>query len=198
MYFDPGKPWTGRTVAILGSGESMSQAVADSVRHLPRIAINKTSDLALDAEYIFAADAMFWQCNLDYEQRSGIKVSTQQRMRIRPNVPRWVEVMQWGGISGFDERPGYLRSGSNSGYQALHLAASMGARRILLFGFDCHGGHWHGPHERPLDNPNGHAFDSWIKAFRKLAPILAGKGIEVENCTPGSRLDCFPSMAAAA
>lgn len=200
MYWEPGEPWTGQQVAILGSGPSMSQAVADSVRHLPRIAVNRTSDLALDAEYIFALDAMFWQQSLDYEQRAGVKVSLQQRMRHRPNVPAWVKVMKWGGCSGFDERPGYLRSGGCSGAAALHFAASIGAREVLLFGFDCHGGHWHGAHDskRGLGNPNEQTFRGWIKNFEKLAPILSARGVSVVNCTPGSRLDCFPLMRAAA
>jgi hypothetical protein len=176
----------------------MSQAVADSVRHLPRVAINRTSDLAPDADYIFALDAVFWRENLDYEQRAGVKVSLQQRMRIKPNVPAWVRVMQWGGCSGFDERPGYLRSGGCSGAAALHFAASIGAREILLFGFDCHGGHWHGEHISPLANPKEATFGGWIKNFEKLAPILKARGVSVVNCTPGSRLECFASTPLAA
>jgi hypothetical protein len=198
MYLNPGTPWVGATVAVLGSGPTMSRKVADSVKHLPRIALNTTHKLAVDADYIYGGDALWWQRHLEVFDCAGWKVSMETRSRTWPNVPERVEVMRWGGQNGFDDRPGYLRSGGSSGYQALHLAASMGAKRILLFGFDCHGGHWHGDHPNPLGNPMESTYAGWIRAFNALAPLLAERGVEVTNCTPGSKLECFPALELAA
>jgi len=79
------------------------------------------------------------------------------------------------------------------------LAASLGAKRILLYGFDCHGGHWHGEHESPLGNPMLSTYAGWIRNFTSLAPLLVEREIEVVNCTPGSKLECFrPALDRAA
>lgn len=198
MYFNPGTPWTGATVAVLGSGPTMSRKVADSVKHLPRVVLNTTYQLASDADYIYGADPLWWHRWPEVMLCNGWKVSMQSRSRMYPNVPPGVHVMRWGGLLGFDDRPGFLRCGGSSGYQALHLAASMGATRILLFGFDCHGGHWHGEHPNPLGNPMQQTYGGWIRNFNTLAPLLAERGIEVVNCTPGSKLECFPAMELAA
>jgi len=202
MYLNPGTPWQGATVAVLGSGPSMSLKVADSVKHLPRIVLNTTYQLAPDADYIYAADPMWWiwateQLWWDHSSK-GWKMTMESRSRQHPNVPKEIGVMRYGGLHGFDDRPGYLRSGGNSGYQALHLAASMGAARILLFGFDCHGGHWHGDHPDKLGNPMASTYAGWIRNFTSLAPLLRERGIEVVNCTPGSKLECFQPMELAA
>ena len=202
MYFNPGTPWTGKTVAVLGSGPTMSRKIADSVKHLPRIVLNTTYQLATDADYVYAADPLWWDSEFGrnaFLLCKGWKVSMQSRSRMYPNVPKDVHVMRWGGTIGFDERPGYLRTGGFSGYQALHLAASMGATRILLYGFDCHGGHWHGKHPNPLGNPMQGTYERWIRNFEILAPLLTERGIEVINCTPNSKLECFrPAMELAA
>lgn len=192
MYWIPEQSFRDQTVAVLGSGPSMSQSVADSVKHLPRIAINTTYQLARDADIIYGADSMWWrQWEHDVKDLPGTKVSIEYRTGIHPNGPEFVRVLRWGGTSGYDERPGYVRWGGHGGYQALHLAASMGAKRVLLFGFDCQGGHWHGAHPNPLGNPLEQTLKSWMGYLEDLAPILEARGVEVFNCSPISRLECF-------
>jgi hypothetical protein len=95
------------------------------------------------------------------------------------------------GETGFDPDPHCLRTGGNGGYQALHLAVHAGAARVLLFGFDMRGSHWHGDHEAPLRNPKPHQFANWIERFAAVAPELARRGVDVVNCTPDSDLTCF-------
>lgn len=95
--------------------------------------------------------------------------------------------------AGFSREPDTINGGGNSGYQAVHLAATFGARRIALIGFDMQrtGGkeHWHGKHEGKL--PNGQGFPRWIRAFSPLADDLRLLGVEVVNCTPTTALHCF-------
>lgn len=94
---------------------------------------------------------------------------------------------------GFCKEPDSINGGGNSGYQAVHLAATFGASRIALIGFDMQrtGGkeHWHGKHEGRL--PNGVGFPRWIKAFQALSQDLHRMGVEVVNCTPTTALKCF-------
>jgi hypothetical protein len=81
--------------------------------------------------------------------------------------------------------------GSNSGAGAILLAATLGARQIMLLGYDCKidgKRHWHEDHKRPLGNCE--SAHRWPEYFRKAAELLSG--VDVVNCTPGSALDVFP------
>lgn len=92
------------------------------------------------------------------------------------------------GLSGARDRITY---GGNSGHQAIHLAYNLGASRILLLGYDFGGqGHWFGDHPQPLFS--GHNFDMWLTEMAYLAQALAGKGVEVINCSRESAITCFP------
>lgn len=84
--------------------------------------------------------------------------------------------------------------GSNSGAGAILLAAMLGAKRIMLVGYDCKvegRRHWHEDHKKPLGNCE--SVLRWPEYFRKAAELLAG--VAVVNCTPGSALDVFPMGA---
>jgi len=67
--------WQGATVAVLASGPSLTQEVADSVKHLPRIAVRRAFRLAPDADLVLALDGPpnfgFWA---ESEGFAGIRV----------------------------------------------------------------------------------------------------------------------------
>lgn len=187
--------WEGETCVILASGPSMNQAVANTVRGTRTIAINTTFQLAPWADMLYAADARWWKA---YEKPidgpswrilGGIKVACE------PTQYKEVHQIKNTGESGFDPDPGCVRIGGNSGYQAIHIAAHAGAKRILLCGFDMKGCHWHGRHPEPLRNHGEGIYARWLKNFDGLAKALNGLGIEVLNCTPGSALKAFPMVA---
>lgn len=89
-----------------------------------------------------------------------------------------------------------FQHGGNSGGGAISLAAHLGARRIVLLGYDCKHGkdgkrHWHGDHPKGLGNAN--VIDKWPRHFRDLSLRL--KGIEIVNSTRDTALDVFPLMS---
>lgn len=142
---------------------------------------NDTYRLAPWADLLYGADADWWRRNPDARQFAGVKVCSDDSLQ-------WSEVMslRHTGKIGFDADPACIRSGGNSGYQAVHVAAQAGAARILLCGFDMGGAHWH---DAPA--PAAHLFATWIERFETLADALRGQ-VEILNCTPGSALKCFP------
>ena len=87
-----------------------------------------------------------------------------------------VVILEGSGESGFDERLGWLRHGKNSGYAATHLAAQLGARTIVLVGFDFRAvdgrSHFFGDHPLELSlavqAPPDYA--KWAMAFRGSRP----------------------------
>ncbi len=183
--------WEGRTVAILASGPSMSLAVANAVRAagIPSIAINDTYRLAPWADMLYACDANWWRHHAeDALKFAGLKVTCDDDHVSFDAVLHLKQT----GDSGFDPDPSCIRTGNNSGYQALHVAIHAGARRVLLCGFDMQGGHWFGSHPEGLTDavPDVHR-KFFIPEFETLAPMLPSLGVEVVNCTPNSALRCF-------
>jgi len=178
--------WVGQTVAVLASGPSMSPQVAEAVGAcgVQSIVVNSTFRLMPNASCLYAADEEWWSTNPDSLAFAGLKVS----------VGRVKGVLQLrnSGTVGFDKDPGALRTGGNSGYQAVHLAAHTGASKILLCGFDMGGQHWHPEHQSPLRTTPQERYPVWIDRFNQLGAALKGLGIEVINCTPGSRITAFP------
>lgn len=186
--------WVGETVAVLASGPSMSQVVADKVRAagLHAVVVNDTYRLAPWADILYAADRRWWEANPEAATEfAGIKLVGQSGVHL-PGV----QVMMNSGTNGFDPNPRFVRHGNNSGHAAIHVAIHTGAARILLCGFDMHdrdGLHWFGLHTRKsndgkiLRNPAHNSFRTWLKR----ASDLAAGGAEILNCTPGSALRCF-------
>jgi hypothetical protein len=186
--------WPGKTVAILAPGPSLKKATADLVqaRGLPTIAVTSAAPLAPWADMIYAADEDFWRINRWAFDLPGMKVG----MCSYPGVlelaiSRRTEARGEDRHNGFDPDPSRLRTGGNSGYQALSIAVHAGAAKILLFGFDMGGTHWHGEYPAPLRNTHPDQFAKWIERFRELAPLLLARRIDVVNCSPTSALDCF-------
>lgn len=83
----------------------------------------------------------------------------------------------------------------NSGAGAIALAASFGAQRVILLGYDCQhtGGktHWHGNHPPGLGNAG--KVSSWPSQFQQLKRQLSG--VEVVNASRETALTCFPRMS---
>ena len=79
----------------------------------------------------------------------------------------------------------------NSGAGAIALAARLGAKRIILLGYDCQKtdgkAHWHGDHPAGLGNAGG--VSDWPAQFGKVAADLAG--IEIINCSRSTALRCW-------
>lgn len=182
--------WDGQTVIILASGPSMSADVAETamLSEARVITINNTVRLAPWANMLVGGDVEWWESNIkQWRAFLGLRVTA-----AWTNLYSEILRLRITGREGFDPDPSCVRTGNNSGYVACHVAAHAGAKRILLCGFDMHGGHWHDPHKEPMRDHGEDIYPNWIRLFGTLAPELAKRGIEVLNCTPGSALKCFP------
>lgn len=164
--------------AVLCTGPSMSQAVADAVRNLRVVAVNGSYELAPWAEALAANDVNWWAKNPQAHTFKGQKFTTNR-------------------IKGVERVEGRSAVGPPvcSGVLGLEVAKMLGASRILLLGADFHGSHFFGDYTNGLKNTTDvrrrqHAaqFALWKRANPKM---------EVINCTEGSKLECFPRMALA-
>jgi hypothetical protein len=186
--------WPGQTFAILGSGPSLTRAQIElcRARHWRLIAINRGFEIAPDADVIYWCDRRFGEQHAGdprFAYHSGLRISLENDGQPADFHPRNA------GPNGFEVKRDGLRTGLNSGYQAIQLARHLGAARIVLLGYDMHADprstHWHEPHPWPLDADIRVA---WRARFPELIPQLTAEGIEVINATCGSALDCFPKI----
>ncbi len=199
------REWVGETAAVLASGPSMTREQAEAVRGKCRvIAVSNQGIDTLDsvtrhvtpafapwADVLYSADQKWWK---HYREQAlkfkGYKVTvTAQRAFDDLLALKRSEDHKW-----FDPRPTHLCYGGNSGYQAVHLAAHFGVKRIILLGFDMKNGrggrkHWFGNHPAKLNSAP--VYSGWIRAFDRFAVVLKDLGIEVINCSPDSALRCF-------
>lgn len=181
--------WPGEIVACVASGPSLTQADVDQLRGRCKvIVVNDNYRLAPWADLLYAADEKWWDHHHGVPEFAGIKVTWSVPAAKRWNLKRVPGVRQ----PGLSCDPARLHLGGNSGYQAINLAWLMGARRIVLLGYDMQAApgktHWFGDHPKPLQN-NG-TFKRWIANMATIRPTL--HGVEVINCSRATALECFP------
>lgn len=183
------------TMAICAAGPSMDEETALRLHALQPdlkiISINKSYDLLPFADVVYACDQKPWLWYPYMQSATGIKVTM--------TVPLYEDVHQVrnAGRLGLSVDPDALCTGGNSGYQAINLAVHLGAKTILLFGYDMKPNargsmHWHKEH--PIPTPATGCRD-WLINFKSIVYPLKNMRIRVINCTPESSLDLFPKMS---
>jgi len=191
--------YRGETMAIIASGPSLTQEQVDLVMELPTIAVNDAYKLAPWADILYACDAKWW--NWHNPEFAGRKVGLKWNAITGSYHANWAEDIHpdvWAlastGTEGLEDCPNGLKTGANSGYQAINLAVHLGAKRILLLGFDMQAvdgkNHWFGEHPDGVSPP----YDNMLLHFPSIVEPLKKRGVEVINCSPDSILDVFPKM----
>lgn len=177
--------WVGDTVVLLASGPSLTQEDCDAVRGKARvIAINRTIELAPWADALYCADAKMWKWLRGAPTFDGLKYGAEARVGQVNVVDYGVTVLKVNNKIVLSQDSTTLAHGRNSGYQAVNLAVLLGARRIVLLGYDFQSGphgekHWHADH--PQDSRPD--FQRWIEMFERLAPAVAAAGVDLVNAT---------------
>ncbi len=187
--------WRGATVVCLGGGPSLTGADAARCRGRARvIAINDAYRLAPWADLLYFCDHRWWSWHRDtaaFKSFAGVRVTLDARVAAEEPSVHYVHNA---GREGLNLDRGHLMTGRNSGYQAINLAVQLGAKRILLLGYDMRAvdgrTHWFGDH--PTETRPGVYVGAMLPMFETIAAPLAASGVEVVNCTPGSALATFP------
>jgi hypothetical protein len=212
----PQGEWEGETCVILAGGASLGNERTGVYTDLSAIGLAQARVITINdswrlfpADVYYFCDASWWRQQLTdnklvvngKETRFADIVRTGFWVTAGPDPPNHpnVHALQLTGQCGFEPNPQALRHGSNSGYQAIHVAAHYGARRIVLLGYDMKvqpdgRTHWH---TGPRDNATTfrHTINhSFLPHFKTLAGPLAKRGIEVINATPDSALTIWPYM----
>jgi hypothetical protein len=190
------KLFPGETIACLGCGPSLTQDDVNAVRGRARvIAINDAFILAPWADVLYACDQHFWKIHNGVPEFQGLRYS----LTAKPGKWPGVQNLKYTMGDGLDLDPSSVKtgrgSGSNSGYQAINVAVHLGAKRILLLGYDMQLGtkgekNWHKPHDVRPASP----YAEFRKSFQSLVQPLKNAGIEVVNCSRRTALTAFPCV----
>lgn len=210
--------WKDETVVIAGGGESLTADQLSQCRGWARvIVINDGYLLAPWADIHYFCDYKFFEWHYKHEHPAqklfgkaratslfwgfqGMRValeSAAMASQYDPSIKflRNYSSPEWHG-GHVNEKTGLelgrrdgVRTGGNSGHQAINLAVHLGVSKILLLGFDQKGTHWFGDHPKPSNadftNTLAGRYATLLKPLRKL-------GIAVVNVTPESALQSFP------
>jgi hypothetical protein len=183
------------TIVCLGGGPSLTPADVDFCREKARVlAIKDSIRLAPWADWLYACDHKWWQHYGDTVNFSGPKYGLEEA-----SAP-WAQILRQTGPLGLELDPTGLRTGRCSGYQAINLAVHLGAKKIVLLGYDMQPGpkgerNWFGP--RPpsywLALP---AWDvSITQCWASIVDPLKALSVEVINATRSTALHVFPQQS---
>lgn len=187
--------WPESTVVCIGGGPSLTREdVAHCEGRARVIVINDGHRLAPWADVLYAADSRWWR------YYHGVPSFTGRKYSLQAEAGRWpgVEVLRNTGMNGLELDPAGLRTGKNSGYQSINLAVHLGARRILLLGYDMQAesegtSHWFGAHPKEIRSGPPHFV--YVEHFWTLLEPLRALGVTVINCTRRTALEMFPRQS---
>ncbi len=186
------------TIVCIAGGPSLTPADVEACRgRACVIAINDAIRLAPWADVLYACDPQWWRWHHGVPGFAGPRfalegVAWRQLEPVRASLEwaREVDVLRNTGEAGLELAPDALRNGRNGGYQAINLAVHLGARAIVLLGYDMQGrSHWFGDH--PIKSQD---FAACVPGFETLRAPLSDLGIDVINASRESAIPTFDRL----
>lgn len=188
--------WPGSTIAIIGGGPSVAQVNLDVLFKFRTIGVNHAFRLG-PVDLCWFGDFGWYETNKnDLAKFAGLKATccTQLPEENWPGIKRLRRSRKQFGIE--SERSDAVAWNHNSGASAINAAYHLGAKRVLLVGFDMkrvagrtHYHNFYGP--TPKEKKT---YDRHLKGFDQIAIDAMLLGLEIINCTPGSAITQFPFM----
>jgi hypothetical protein len=174
------------TTVCIASGPSLTQEDVNYVKGKAFvIVVNDNYLRAPWADVLWGCDLAWW--NLQYEKRPDkIKAFAGRKFSLRYNKDGVVKLAD-SKQTGLAKRWPNIATGKNGGHQAVNLAYHLGAKKIILLGYDMQYTndkvHWFGKHPNPLKNPGRSLMIQWKRNFEGLSRALDAEGVTVINCS---------------
>lgn len=186
--------WPQSTIVCVGSGPSLLMKDIDTAFNAGArlLVVNDAVRLTGNcADLLFAADAKWWrwhQSVADADLPQHLWTVDPDARQYRPSV----HVVNYNGHAGFERSRCSIRTGGHSGYMAVHLAAHLGAAKIILLGYDLQP--TNGQHHFFGDHPdrNHLNYPYRVGVYETLREPLAHRGVRVLNASRATALTTFP------
>jgi hypothetical protein len=198
--------WPDSTAYILGGGPSLSECPLELLRGRNVLGVNQAYTIqACDVPVNYSGDRRWYDWNVDDLPRyQGILYTSYPHFspdkRYAPiNLGR----ISTHGIS--DKNRSTICWNGNSGASAINVAYWLGARRIVLLGFDMGRNrnrfNWHAEYPKVpiIDKETGRPdrrspYRQFLKCWDAIARDAKRLGLEILNATPGGNLHKFPRV----
>lgn len=195
-------------MACIGTGPSLTtqQVETSRAKGFALAGCNLVYQMVPDLRLLFATNEGFWVHYWD-----EIRTHPCEKWTNNDEAARRFGINHIRGIDrrGLSVKPDRLHHGHSSGYQLLGLAYLMGAKRIVLLGYDMRYAPDYDGRERKVGSVPRHYFGEYPSGLRHWPKVSVREGVhfelvnlyrsvadqglvEIINCTPGSALDCFP------
>ena len=187
------KLWPDSTAYIIGGGPSLEDTNLPLIHSENIIGVNDAFKLGDWVDICWWGDCRWGVWNHEALQEfKGLNVSC---TRCNCQHPNTLKVRRREGF-GISDNPAEVFWNRNSGASAINLAYHLGARRIILLGFDMKmkDGHhnWHSNHR---SNPRAAIYqERYLPVFEKIAADASRLRVEIVNATPDSELKIFPMV----
>lgn len=192
-YWTPEPLFAGHSVAVLGNGPSLSMDVVADLDPRYVIAVNSAIRLCQDAHVLFSRDSAWCQKYpaLIDTAWSALKVTTKmdaakERGMLLVRMERRESFATIGHPA--------IRYGVSGGHAAVSLAIAMGAKEIMLYGFDGRTvdgrSHWHDDYVEPRRE----VYATFAAGWRGWNAAALARGCKIYNATRGSVIREFPFL----
>jgi len=171
----------GETIYIVGGGPSLKDFDFELLKNKIVIAVNKAFLYLPFAQVLYWSDSSFYDTfKKEIHLFKGIK-ATKNPSPKNDDIINLVET----GREGLELEPNGIRTGGNSGYAAINVAYHLGAKKIVLMGFDGKNGpggntHWHdgygkkGASDEVMQR-------NWLPHYSSLVNALEDRRVKIYN-----------------
>lgn len=202
--------WLDETVFVVGGGPSLLGMDLQPIHVCPVLGVNNAFELGLWVDVTFFGDKRWFEINKDRLLAHPSLVVTCNPWSMFTMMNRVKQLPKAGRNGLYWKGQDKLCWNQNSGAAAINLAVLLGAKRIVLLGFDMkvdeakgyRGGHnWHAYHEQLNSVPRKQIYgDRFLDGFKRIKADLEtmnselGTEVEILNATPDSAMDLFPMV----
>ena len=186
--------WLDETVFIIGGGPSLKGFNWSLLAGKKTIAINRAIQFYPKADALYFTDGRVYSWyKKDIDEFKGLKYT----IRNLGAHDGTINILRKGVKFGLEAERTSLAHGNNSGYAAINLAVHLGAKKIILLGYDMGNdgtvSHFHDGYPVPTTSEKIYR-DQFIPGFTILRELLFAKGIQCYNASIHSKLDVFPKI----
>lgn len=200
MIVEPDLFSASEPVFVVGCGTSIRDAVFPNWRKLSKrqlVVTNMAAAFFPQAAVHCTIDGGWWSAHPEMAREfSGLRCVAVEHLSRLPHTRQrgQHDEIFFDRVKGaFCLNPRGL-AGSFSGHAAINLAYHLGAREIVLLGFDGYRAgaplHWYGSRVAE-ESETGPQFDGYARQMGALADAGQKAGVEILNASPGSKLSCF-------
>lgn len=202
----PPELWKSQTAYILGGGPSLlgmdyCLGLEKLLKDKRVIGVNNAFKFGPWVDACWFGDAHWFDWNFkSLAKFSGLKVTCNPKFLTKKQFDEHhILVMNRGKSNGIEKKAGHIAWNRSSGASAINFAYHLGAKRIILLGFDMHSDginhNWHKEHKgRSISNSNFNPYERFLKPFKQIKEEADNLGLEILNATVGSALTIFPMV----